>query len=462
MAGTGGGMPAASTRHRVVVVGSGFGGLFAAKVLRRVDADVTLIDRTTHHLFQPLLYQVATGILSEGEIAPPVRDVLRHVPNVRVLLGEVTDVDLAARTVTSQVLERTTLTPYDSLIVAAGAQTSYFGHDEYARFAPGMKSIDDALELRGRIFGAFEMAELIEDPAERAAWMTFVVVGGGPTGVEMAGQIAELAHRTLTKNFRRIDPRDARILLVDGAPTILGGFGERLAGKARAELERLGVEVHNGAMVAGVDERGLDLDTDDPALRRIEAITKVWAAGVSGAPIGRLLCERAGVEPGRGGRVPVEPDCTLPGHPDVFVVGDLMQHPDKLPGVAEVAMQSGMHAALQIERRIGGVATPRRFRYRSLGDLASISRYFAVGKWGRVEVWGALGWVIWLVVHLSFLTGFKNRITALFHWIISFLGNTRSERTITMQQVFARQALADLGDGDVVTAAPSRTPAGGG
>jgi NADH dehydrogenase len=440
-------MPAPA-RHRVVVVGSGFGGLFATKVLRHVPCDVTVIDRTTHHLFQPLLYQVATGILSEGEIAPPIRDILRHQHNVSVVLGDVTDIDIDARAVTSRIMESETVTPYDSLIVAAGARTSYFGNDHYARYAPGMKSIDDALELRGRIFGAFELAELEEDPAVRAAWMTFVVIGGGPTGVEMAGQIAELAHRTLTKNFRRINPRHARIVLVDGAPTILGGFGERLAGKARRELERLGVEVHNNAMVAGVDERGLDLDTDTPAIRRIESFTKVWAAGVSGSPLGAMLCEKAGVQTGRGGRVPVEPDCTLPGHPEIFVVGDLMQHPDNFPGVAEVAMQSGMHSAMQIDHRLKGDATPRRFRYRSLGDLASISRYFAIGKWGRIEVTGFLGWVIWLVVHLTFLTGFKNRITALFHWVISFLGRSRSERTITMQQIFARRALEELAEAE--------------
>ncbi|MEA2295453.1 MAG: hypothetical protein QOE86_3092 [Solirubrobacteraceae bacterium] len=431
-------------RHRVVVVGSGFGGLFATKVLRHVDCDVTVIDRGTHHLFQPLLYQVATGILSEGEIAPPMRDILRRQANARVLLGEVTDIDLDARTVSSSVLDKRTVTPYDSLIIAAGARTSYFGDDEFARWAPGLKSIDDALELRGRIFGAFEIAELEEDPSEREAWMTFVVVGGGPTGVEMAGQIAELAHRTLSgNNFRRINPRDARIVLVDGASQLLGSFGPRLGGKAQAELERLGVEVHLGAIVSSVDEHGIDLDTEDPRTRRIEAITKIWAAGVAGAPLGAVLCERAGIELGRGGRVPVEPDCTLPGHPDVFVIGDLMQHPDRLPGVAEVAMQSGMHSALQIDRRLAGDTVPRRFRYRSLGDLASITRYYAVGKWGRIEVSGLLGWLIWLVVHLTFLTGFKNRVTALLHWTISFLGRARSERTITMQQIFARQAMQD-------------------
>src|SRR4051794_6221199 len=431
--------------HRVVILGCGFGGLFATKVLASAPVEVTVIDRTTHHVFSPLLYQVATGILSEVEIAPPIRDVLRKQRNLSVVLGEVSDIDLEGRTVTSAMLDRETVTPYDTLIVATGSRSSYFGHDEFARHAPGLKTVDDALELRGRIFGAFEMAELIEDPVEREAWMTFVVVGGGPTGVEMAGQIAELSRHPLRENFRRIDPAESRIVLLDGMDLILAPFGERLSGKARKQLNRLGVEVHNNALVTGVDEDGLDVDTSDPSLRRIEARTKVWAAGVSASPLGPLLCERAGIEPGRGGRVPVEPDCTLPGHPEVFVVGDLMQHPDKLPGVAEVAMQSGIHSALQIDRRLKGDPTPRRFRYRSLGDLASISRYFAIGKLGRIEVWGVLGWVIWLVVHLTFLTGFKNRVTALFHWIISFLGRSRSERTITMQQIFARQALQDAG-----------------
>jgi NADH dehydrogenase len=273
--------------------------------------------------------------------------------------------------------------------------------------------------------------------------MTFVVIGGGPTGVEMAGQIAELSRHTLKNNFRRIDPaRDARILLLDGGPMILASFGRRLSDKARKELNRLGVEVHNDALVTGVDERGLDVNSDDPSLRRIEAVTKVWAAGVSASPLGELIAERSGVQPVKGGHVPVEPDCTLPGHPEVFVVGDLM-HLDGLPGVAEVAMQSGMHAAIQIGRRLEGDTTPRRFRYRNLGELASISRYYAIAKLGPVGVGGVVGWLLWLVVHLTFLTGFKNRFTALLQWIISFFGRSRSQRTITMQQVMGRQALQD-------------------
>ena len=431
--------------HRVVILGCGFGGLFAAKVLASAPVEVTVIDRTTHHLFQPLLYQVATGILSEGEIAPPIRDVLRKQRNLKVVLGEVEDIDVEARTVTSSMLDRETVTPYDSLIVATGSRTSYFGNDDFARHAPGLKTVDDALELRGRIFGAFEMAELIEDPVEREAWMTFVVVGGGPTGVEMAGQIAELSLHPLRENFRRIDPKEARIVLLDAGPMILAPFGERLSKKARKELNRLGVEVHNDAMVRAIDEDGLDVDGPEPAIRRLDARTKVWAAGVAGSPVGRLLAERSGTELGRGGRIPVEPDCTLPGHPEVFVIGDLMVHPDNLPGVAEVAMQSGMHSAIQIERRLRGDTTPRRFRYRNLGELAAISRYYALAKWGRIGFGGFAGWVVWLVVHLTFLTGFKNRFTALVHWTVSFFGRSRSERTITLQQVFARQALEDAG-----------------
>src|SRR5687768_18540874 len=269
-----------SGRPRVVIVGSGFGGLFTAKALRKAPVDITLIGRTSHHLFQPLLYQVATGILSEGEIAPATREVLRRQENARVVLGEVVDIDLTARTVTSTVLGRTTVHPYDELIVAAGAGQSYFGNDRFAEFAPGMKSVDDALELRGRIFGAFELAELATDPAEVDRLLTFVVVGAGPTGVEMAGQIAELAHRTLRRDFRKIDPTKARIILLDAAPQVLPPFGEKLGDRARRHLNEIGVEVQLGAMVTDVDANGLEVKDPDGQIRRISAATKVWAAGV--------------------------------------------------------------------------------------------------------------------------------------------------------------------------------------
>src|SRR5690242_15565346 len=276
-------------RPRVVIVGTGFGGLFAAQALKRAPVDVTIIGKTSHHLFQPLLYQVATGILSEGEIAPATREVLKRQENARVVLGEVTDIDLANRTVTSTVLGRTMIHPYDELIVAAGAGQSYFGNDRFAEFAPGMKSVDDALELRGRIFGAFELAELATDPAEIDRLLTFVVVGAGPTGVEMAGQIAELAHRTLRHDFRHINPKDARIVLLDAAPKVLPSFGEKLGDRARRQLNEMGVEVQLGAMVTDVDADGIEVKDTDGEVRRINAATKIWAAGVQASELGAIL-----------------------------------------------------------------------------------------------------------------------------------------------------------------------------
>ena len=426
-------------RHRVVIIGGGFGGLAAAKALRRADVSVTLIDRQSHHLFQPLLYHVATGILSEGNIAPPIRDVLRHQRNAEVVLAEVGGVDLERRIVTASLLDQTREIPYDTLIVATGASQSYFGHDEFAVHAPGLKTIDDALEVRGRVFGAFEVAELEDDEDRRRAWMTFVVVGGGPTGVEMAGQIAELSHYSLRSNYRRIDTSDARIVLVDAAPRILGSFDERLSRRAAAKLQRMGVEIRTGALVTDLDATGVELRTD-AGLERVTAMTKVWSAGVQASPLGASLAAQAGVEPTRSGQVPVQTDCTLPGHPEVFVIGDLMSL-NGLPGQAEVAIQSGRHAAGEIRRRLGGDASPRPLRYRDLGSLASVSRYYAIGELGRLRVSGFIGWVLWLGVHLTFLTGFKNRLSALFHWTVSFFGRSRAERTITAQQVFARQLM---------------------
>jgi NADH:quinone reductase (non-electrogenic) len=429
-----------TARHRVVIVGGGFGGLAAAKALRRAPVDVTIVDRQVHHLFQPLLYHVATGILSEGNVAPPIRDVLRRQDNAHVVLADVGGIDLERRAVTCSLLDRTWDIRYDTLIVAAGSAQSYFGHDEFALHAPGMKTIDDALEVRGRIFGAFEVAELEDDAAQRAAWLTFVVIGAGPTGVEMAGQIAELSRHSLTSNFRRIDTAAARIVLLDGAPRILSTFDERLSRRVASKLERMGVEIKTGALVTGVDAESVELQTGD-GYERLAAMTKVWSAGVQASSLGAMLATQAAVEPTRNGRVPVEPDCTLPGHPEVFVVGDLMSL-DGLPGLAEVAMQSGQHSAAEIRRRLDGVAEPRPFRYRDLGSLAAVSRYYAVGERKRVRVWGFAGWLLWLVVHLTFLTGFKNRVSALFHWMISFFGRSRAERTITAQQVFAREVLA--------------------
>ncbi|GAA1810184.1 NAD(P)/FAD-dependent oxidoreductase [Planosporangium flavigriseum] len=430
-----------NSRHRVLIIGSGFGGLFAAKALRREDVDVTIVARTSHHLFQPLLYQVATGILSEGEIAPATREILRRQRNVRTLLGDVVDVDLDSRTVTALAPAGITYTVgYDSLIVAAGASQSYFGHDEFAEHAPGMKSIDDALELRGRIFGAFELAELETDPAAAERWLTFVVVGAGPTGVEMAGQIAELAHRTLPGDFRRIDPRQARILLLDGAPAVLPSFGDRLSTKALRQLHRLGIEVELHTTVVGVDSTGIEVVDGTGTRRRIETMTKIWAAGVAASPLGKLLSLGSGAETDRAGRVMVEPNCSLPGHPEVFVVGDMMSL-NRLPGVAQVAIQSGQHAAGQITRRLHGKPTGQPFQYHDKGSMATISRFSAVASVGKMRLSGFLGWMLWLAVHLLYLVGFKNRVTAALHWFVSFIGRGRSQRTITIQQIFARTIL---------------------
>ena len=406
----------ASDRHQVVVIGSGFGGLFGTKALRRADVDVTMVAKTTHHLFQPLLYQVATGILSEGEIAPPTREVLARQKNARILLGEVTGVDLAARTVTSHVLGRETVVAYDSLLVAAGAGQSYFGNDHFAEFAPGMKSIDDALELRGRIFGAFEMAENGATRGENIDHLlTFVVVGAGPTGVEMAGQIAELAHRTLRRDFRAINTREARVVLVDAAPQVLPPFGQRLGEWTAKELKKLGVEVMLGAMVTDVDERGLQVKFKDGRVERIESVTKVWAAGVQASPLGRTLAEQSGAPLDRAGRVGVNPDLTLPGHPEVFVVGDMISL-DNLPGVAQVAIQGAKYATKEIDGRLKGKPAQQPFHYFDKGSMAIISRFRAVAMVGKLRITGVLAWLMWLGLHLVYITGFKNRVTAVLHW----------------------------------------------
>jgi NADH:quinone reductase (non-electrogenic) len=434
----------AESRHRVVVVGAGFAGLFATKALRRAPVDVTLLNGTTHHLFQPLLYQVATGILSEGEIAPPIREILRRQRNVEVRLGTVTDVDIAARAVTATAPGISYTVEYDTLIVAAGASQSYFGNDRFAEFAPGMKSIDDALELRGRIFGAFELAELETDPAAIDRWLTFVVVGAGPTGVEMAGQIAELAHRTLPGEYRRVDPRQARVILVDALDAVLPTFGDHLSTQALRQLHRIGVEVELHTKVVDVDVTGIEVETER-GRRRIESMTKIWAAGVAAPSLAARLAQATGTETDRAGRIKVNADCTVPAHPEIFAVGDIMAL-DSLPGVAQVAIQSGRHAADQLKRRLRGQDTGQPFRYRDKGSMATISRFSAVASIGKLRFTGPVGWLMWLAVHLLYLVGFKNRVTTVLHWAVSFIGRGRSERVATVQQVLARQALQRAGD----------------
>jgi NADH dehydrogenase len=430
-------------RHQVVIIGSGFGGLFAAKRLKHADVDVTMISRTTHHLFQPLLYQVATGILSEGEIAPATREVLRRQQNAKVLLGEVTAIDLAARTVTSHAGGMTTVTPYDSLIVAAGATTSYFGNDNFELYAPGLKSIDDALELRGRILSSFEFAELESDEQIRDEWLTFAVVGAGATGVEMAGQISELAHRTLYKDFRNIDTRKARIVLVDAMDDVLGTFGTKLSAGAAKRLEKMGVEVWLNEKVVAVDDRSITVEDKSGVRNRIPARTVVWAAGVKGASLTETLGAQTGAQVDRAGRIAVQPDCSLPGHPEVFAIGDMMTL-DNLPGVAQVAMQQGKYAANQIRRAIAGKAPQQPFHYFDKGSMATISRFNAVANVGPFRFGGFIAWLLWLVIHVFYLIGFKNRVTTVLHWAVSFIGRGRAQRTTTNQQLVGRAAVHEL------------------
>ncbi|OBI41958.1 NAD(P)/FAD-dependent oxidoreductase [Mycobacterium colombiense] len=429
------------SRHRVVIIGSGFGGLSAAKALRRADVDITVISKTTTHVFQPLLYQVATGILSEGDIAPTTRLILRRQQNVRVLWGEVSGIDLTAKTVKSHLMGMDTVTPYDSLIVAAGAQQSYFGHDEYAAFAPGMKSIDDALELRGRILGAFEAAEVATDPAERKRRLTFVVVGAGPTGVELAGEIVQLAERTLAGAFRTITPSECRVILLDAAPAVLPPMGPKLGLKAQRRLEKMGVEVQLNAMVSAVDYMGITIEEKDGGKRRIECACKVWAAGVQASSLGAIIAEQSdGTETDRAGRVVVEPDLTVKGHPYVFVVGDLMSVPG-VPGMAQGAIQGAKYAATIIKQAAKGHDNPaerKPFKYVNKGSMALISRYSAVAQVGKVEFAGFVAWLAWLLLHLYYLIGHRNRIAAMFAWGISFLGRTRGQMAITSQMIYAR------------------------
>jgi NADH:ubiquinone reductase (H+-translocating) len=434
-----------SNRHKVVIVGSGFGGLTAAKALKRADVDIKIIAKTTHHLFQPLLYQVATGIIASGEIAPPTRMILRKQKNVQVLLGEVTHVDLAKKSVRSQLLGHTYVTPYDTLIVAAGAGQSYFGNDHFAEFAPGMKSIDDALELRGRIVGAFEQAERSSDPARREKLLTFTVVGAGPTGVEMAGQIAELADYTLKGAFRHIDSTKARVILLDAAPAVLPPMGEKLGKKAQARLEKMGVEIQLNAMVTDVDRNGITVKDPDGTTRRIECATKVWSAGVSASPLGKQIAGQSTAEVDRAGRVKVLPDLSIPGYPNVFVIGD-MAAVEGVPGMAQGAIQGAKYVATAIKSELKGADPLERepFDYFDKGSMATVSRFSAVAQIGPVKFGGFIAWLAWLVLHLVYLVGFRRKITTLLSWTVTFLGRARGNLYITEQQAYARTRIEEL------------------
>ena len=411
--------------QHVVVIGGGFAGLRVVRGLRRSPVRVTLLERTNHHTFQPLLYQVATGSLSPGEIGPPLRWILRHQSNVTIRMAEVTDVDLEARTVTAQSLDGVDRTiEYDHLVVATGARHGYFGNDAWEEHAPGLKTIEDALELRRRIFGAFERADVAEDEAERRRLLTFAVIGAGPTGVELAGQAIEIAHRTLRREYRRFDPADARVVLVDAAPKVLGAFDDKLSERARHALEDMGVEVRTGAPVAGIDERGIEVGDGE----RIDAGTVIWAAGVQASPLGRRIAEQAGVEVDRGGRVPVEPDLTLAGHPEVRVLGDLAA--TGLSGVAPVAMQQGDWVGKAIDAFERRRAAPKPFRYKDKGSMATIGRRRAVAHIGGLRLGGTLAWLAWLFVHLMYVVGFANRVLVLVRWMSSYLANGRGERVL--------------------------------
>jgi len=431
----------AGGRHRVVIVGGGFGGLPATRLLGGKPVDVTLVDRRNHHLFQPLLYQTATGMLAPGQIAPALRHVVRKKKNVRVRLAEVSGFDLERKVVRANVAGRFEIEyPYDSLIVAAGVTQSYFGHDEFAFFAPGMKTLDDALELRRRIFGAFEMAETVSDPTAKEHWLTVVVVGAGPTGVELAGQIRELATRSLRGEFRTFEASAVRVILVDGGKQPLATFGDQLSARVAKTLVHLGIEVRMGCQVVGIDAAGVDVK-EAGGVSRIEARTTIWAAGVQASPLAKLLADASGATVDRAGRIAVLPDLTIPGHPEVFAIGD-MASLNNLPGVAEVAMQGGLHAANSILRRLKNEPT-KPFKYRDLGSVATIGRFRAIVSVKGIRLHGFPGWVVWMFVHLAFLTGFGNRFTTMLRWLRTMVGRGRAEREFSVAHTGGDLSLPD-------------------
>jgi len=428
--------------HRVVVIGGGFGGLNAIQSLRRAPVEITLIDRRNFHLFQPLTYQVATGALSPGEVAYPLRAIFKSEQKVRVMLAEVAGFDLDAR----QVHLTRTLgmdaapdpVPYDTLIVAAGSSYSYFGHEDWREFAAEVKTLESAIAVRAEILRGFEAAEIMDDPDARQAQLTFVVVGAGPTGVEMSGQIAEMAHDTLRRNFRAIDTGTARVIMVDALDRVLTSFPESLSRKAQRSLEHLGVTVMLNRTVVGIDDESVTVSADDGATERIPAKTVIWAAGVTASPLARQLGERSGAEIDRAGRLTVEGDLTLPGHPEVIALGDMVRvrgadgGPVTYPGVAPVAIQQGHYAGKLVADRLKGRATSP-FKYFDKGNLATIGRGRAVAQIGFLKLSGLLAWVVWLGVHLWYLIGFQNRLLVMIKWAISFFTHGRSARIITNQ-----------------------------
>ena len=431
-------------RHHVVVIGAGFGGINAVKKLKDADVEITLIDKKNHHLFQPMLYQVATGVISAGEIAPSTRQILRHQDNVNFVNGEVTDVNIKDQTVTAELDGAVRTYGYDSLIVAAGAGQSYFGNDHFAEHAPGMKTLDDAFEIRSRIISAFEKAELEEDPAKREKLLTFVIVGAGPTGVELTGQIAELAQRTFAGTYSNFGSSSAKIYLLDGAPQVLPPFGKRLGRKAQRTLEKLGVDVRLNAMVTDVNADAVtykNMKTEEEVT--IEAATKIWSAGVAASPLGKLIADQAGVEADRAGRVSVNEDLTVGEYKNVYIVGDMISL-NRLPGVAQVAIQGGNHVGKLIEAKIDEESTANEaepFEYFDKGSMAVISRFNAVVKLGKTEFAGFPAWISWLGLHIFYIVGFRSRTLVALHWLLNAFSRDRGNLEITQQQRVARNVI---------------------
>jgi NADH:ubiquinone reductase (H+-translocating) len=419
-------------RERVVVVGGGFGGLAVTRSLAGADVDVTVVDRTNHHLFQPLLYQVAAGILSPGLIAPALRSVIKKQQNARALLADVYELDLAERVVRAHGPDdREVDLPYDTLVVAGGATHSYFGKDHFAEFAPGMKTIEDARYIRDGILSKFEMAEIATDPKERAEWLTFCVIGAGPTGVELAGQIAELAHTVLPTDYRSVDTHEARIILFEGAPSVLPPFPEKLQRYTQKRLEEMGVEIKLNTLATDMDHESITVKGPD-GIETIRTRTRIWAAGVQASPLAKMLAERAGVETDRAGRIPVNPDCTVAGHPEVFAIGDMVSL-NKLPGIAQPALQEGKYVGKVIKARLTGEPT-EPFKYFDKGTMATIGYRSAVANAFGVKLTGFLGYLAWAFIHVAYLVGWGNRIGTMYTWARGiWFGHSRAHRVITFE-----------------------------
>jgi len=418
-------------RAKVVIIGGGFGGLSAAQALKSAPVEVTVVDRRNYHLFQPLLYQVATGSLSPGEVAAPIRGILGRQKNTRVWLGDVEDIDPVAKRV---LLADGASLEYDFLIVAAGSKTSYYGHDDWQQWAPGLKSVEEATTLRHKILYAFEVAERLDDPAERRAWLTFTIVGAGPTGVELAGAIAEIARQTLKHDFRSIDPKDAQIILLDASPRVLMAFPEDLADHAARSLTKLGVQTKMGAMVHELTRDGISYQANG-STQTLSTKTVIWAGGVTVSPLAKTLAQRTGAETDRGGRIKVGPDLTIASFPDIFVVGDMAfsidKHGQPLQGVAQVAMQGGAYAAEAIVRKVEGKPKPAPFNYFDKGNLAVIGRAAAVANVFGIHLWGLPAWIVWAFVHLMYIVEFQSRVLVFIQWAIQDLTFSRGARLIT-------------------------------